>query len=105
MQNFNIGDRVVDKTTGKHGKVDSFIRPLGFRYINKTLVRLKLDDGGIADVELHNLAVEEGFKQPKVDNIGVNALENPNDITEALTPKKNKSKSKKKLDEIVDAVE
>ena len=105
MENYNIGDRVVDKTSGKHGRLDSFIHPYGYAYKQRVFARLVFDDGGIKDVELHNLAREEGYEKPVYDNQGINALENPNDISEELTPKKTKSKSKKNVDAIVEATE
>lgn len=108
MVNINVGDRVVDKTTGKHGKVDSFIRPWGARYLPTVKARVVLDNGNIVDVEPHNLSKEEGYSQPKVDNVDINALDNPNDKAEYLTPAKRGRKKKADnpedvMDDIVDS--
>lgn len=81
-----IGMRVVDKTTGRHGKVDSFIVPWSFGYTRKTKARVVMDEGIVVDVEPHNLAIEEGYKEVKVDNVGINGRDNPDDKTEDLTP-------------------
>lgn len=110
MQNIKIGDRVVDKRTDKHGVVDSFIRPWGAGYLPAVKARVVLDNGNVVDVEPHNLSIEEGYVAPKVDNVGINALDNPNDKTEILTPAKRGRKKKEEsaedvMDDIVESVE
>lgn len=110
MVNIKVGDRVVDKTTGKHGTVDSFFKPMSFGYKQKTYARVLLDGKVLVNVEPHNLAIEEGYKKEKYDNIGVNNQNDPNDKVESLTPAKPKGRKKKVeteevMDEIVNAVE
>lgn len=105
MDNIKIGDRVVDRTTGKHGVVDSFIRPLSFGYRVNLKARVKLDNGNIADVTPHNLTLEEKYEKPNYDPIGVNKLENPNDKAQTLTPAEPKKKKKAESTEaIIEAV-
>lgn len=95
MTNIRIGDRVVDKTSGRHGVVDSFIRPISFGFKPIVKARVKMDDGSVRDVEPHNLSVEEGYKAPTYDPVGVNDRKDPNDSAESLSPIKPKRKKKK----------
>ena len=104
MENIKIGDRVVDKITLKHGVVDSFIRPWSFGHTANVKARIKLDNGCIADQEIHNLKLEEGYVPEKVDNVGINALDNPNDKAESLTPMKKRGRKKKDNDEVIDDI-
>ena len=108
MVNIKVGDRVVDRTTDKIGVVESFVRPLSFGYKSKVYARVRLENGNTVNVEPHNLSLAEGYDKPKYDPVGINAQQNPNDKSEALTPAKPKRKGKKSedktpLDDIVDA--
>ena len=107
MVNIKVGDKVVDKTTGKHGTVHSFIRPYTFGYAPKVKAHLILDNGNTLDVEPHNLALEEGYTAPVFDPVGVNDMKDPNDKAESLTPatpkRGRKSKTETKLDEIIES--
>ena len=104
MDNIKIGDRVVDRTSGKHGVVHSFYKPLSFGYRSKTKARVVTDNGNVIDVEPHNLSKEEGFKKETFDPVGINALKNPNDKAENLTPVKPKRKKKETKDETVEQI-
>lgn len=105
MASIKVGQRVVDKTSGKHGKVDSFIVPFSLGFAPRTKARLVLDDGSIKDVEPHNLAIEEGYVEQSYDPVGINAQDNPNDKAEALTPAKPKRQKKENpVDEVMDEI-
>ena len=59
-----IGDRVVDKTNGKHGTVIAIFTPIQFGYKNK--VKAKIDcGGGNFDVnDVHNFCEEDKWVKP-----------------------------------------
>ena len=103
MQNIQIGDRVVDRTSNKVGVVESFYKPLSFGYKSSTKAVVKLDNGNVIHVEPHNLSLAEGYEEEKFDPVGINAQSNPNDKADALTPAKRGRK--KKSDSIDDIIE
>lgn len=104
MASIKVGQRVVDKTSGKHGKVDSFIVPFSLGFAPRTKARIVFDDESIKDIEPHNLAIEEGYVEQSYDPVGINAQDNPNDKAEALTPAQPKKQKKKPVSEVMDEI-
>lgn len=105
MTNIKVGDRVVDRTTGKKGVVDSFIHPISFGYRNIVYALVRIDKNNTIKVEPHNLSLEEGYEKEDFDPIGINNQKNPNDKIEELTPMTPKKKGRKKKDAMDDIVE
>ena len=105
MVNIKVGDKVVDRTSGKHGIVDSFVHPISFGYHSKVYAVVRLDAHNTIKVEPHNLSLEEGYKAESYDPIGINAKANPNDKIEELTPIEPKKKGRKKKDAMDDIVD
>ena len=81
-----VGDRVVDKTNGKHGTVISIFSPIQFGYEKK--VKAKIDcGGGNYDInDVHNFCPEDKWVEPQIRTWESEELvKNGADISE-LTP-------------------
>ena len=61
-----VGDRVVNKVSGKHGTVEMIVRPIQIG--NKPKIMLRVDNGG-GNYEQdypHNFVLEKDWEQPVV---------------------------------------
>lgn len=93
----NIGDRAVNKINGKHGVIESIVRPVQIGTRADIKFRFRRDDGGIDLERPHNFCEETMYKKPEVETWESTTVINGADISQ-LTPKKTTKKQKGKVE-------